>query len=73
MANLQFRDHLNHNVVEVFAALHVFQHGQVLIIDSGPVDAMHIRIIEIFFLHAPGIIKDLLPLAGGIDKAAYLA
>ncbi len=72
MANLQLGNHLNQHFVQILAPLHVGQHWLIFIVNPLPVDTMQCRIVEIFQLHPPGIIKDLLPLGGRIDKAAHL-
>ncbi len=68
VADLNFSDHFDQQVIEVFPALHERQQRLVARPDRLPIEAVHIRIVEILLLHTPGLFENLTPLLARIDE-----
>ena len=60
-------DHFHDQVVQLFGIGDVRQHGLVLVLGRGPVDAVHFGIVEAVLHHAPGFFENLAALGGDID------
>ena len=67
MADLQLADHLDQQFVQVLAALHVLEQRLVARPHGLPIEAMHVRVVEVLLLHAPGLLEDLVPFLARID------
>ena len=63
----QLADHLAEGVVDVLPAGAVVEQYCVFFAHRGPVDVMHLGIVEEIAEEAPGIRKDLSPFGGGVD------
>ena len=66
MGSVQFTDHFTNDKIGFFACECAFQHAQVTVTDSRPVNAMHFSIVEIISFESPGIHEDLFPFFNGI-------
>ena len=67
MTNVELADHLADDVTDIFAAVGVIHHCQVPLADAVPINAVHVRVIEIVAEDAPCIPDHLLPFMLGID------
>ena len=67
MTNVELADHLADDVTDIFAAVGVIHHCQVPLADAVPINAVHVRVIEIVAEDAPCILDHLLPFMLGID------
>ena len=68
--DLQLADHLDQQFVQVLAALHELEQRLVARAHRAPVEAMHVRVVEVLLLHAPGLVEDLVPFLARIDAAS---
>src|SRR5262249_21443731 len=57
----ELRDHLAYYVVEIGTMGYVLQQWLVLLAQSNPVVAMHVRYVEIVAIASPDFVEDLLP------------
>ena len=62
----KFTHHLREQIVEFFTVGDAIHQGQITVADFGPVRAVHVAVIEVVALHAPGIEKDAPILGSGI-------
>ena len=62
MARIDLADHLGNDIAHVPAGDTVGQHGLILLTNPGPIDSVHVRIIEEVSHETPAIVKYLLPL-----------
>ena len=67
MTNVELADHLADDVTDIFAAVGIIHHCQVPLADAVPINAVHVRVIEIVAEDAPRILDHLLPFTLGID------
>ena len=67
MTNVQLTDHLADDVTDIFAAVGIIHHCQVPLADAVPINAVHVRVIEIVAEDAPCIPDHLFPFMLGID------
>src|SRR5207302_941849 len=67
VADRQLAEHPTQNAIEVAARRQVRQEGLVLPLDRLPVGPVHVRIVEVVAIDAPGLVKDLPPLGPRLD------
>ena len=67
VAHHHLAHHLGKQVVEVGAVRHVGQEGGVLFLGGGPVQAVHVGVVEVVALQAPHLVKHLGPLVARVD------
>ena len=72
VSDLQFTNHFDQQVIQVFAPLHMFEQRLVAGTNRVPVDAVQIGVVKKLFLHPPGFVKNLLPFLARIDRHAQL-
>src|SRR5262249_3589536 len=59
---VQLADHLAHHVVHLLLVGYILHQRFINALHAGPVDAMHVGIVEAVLHDAPALIEDLLPL-----------
>ena len=64
-------DHLHDDVVQLLGVGDVGEQRLVRVLGRGPVDAVHVGIVEAVLHDAPGFFEDLLALGGDIDFHAH--
>src|ERR1019366_1069294 len=67
VGGVHIADHFHDEVVQLLAIGNVRQHGLVLVLGRGPVDAVHVGIVEAVLHDAPGFLENLAVLGGNID------
>ena len=66
MERREFADHLRNDVVEFGAIGDAIDEGEIAIARGGPVDALHVLVVEIVALKTPGIEEDAAIFVAGI-------
>src|ERR1019366_1711809 len=67
VGGVHIADHFHDEVVQLLAIGNVRQHGLVLVLGRGPVDAVHVGIVEAVLHDAPGFLENLAVLGCDID------